>query len=66
LMECCFQRPHGFDILDNHGHKIGEWYSMLGLIIGIKIKEEGKVVIYPPSDTDDVKKYQDRGNDHGR
>lgn len=66
LMECCFQRPHGFDILDNHGHKIGEWYSMLGLIIGIKIKEEGKVVIYPPSDTDDVKRYQDRGNDRGQ
>ncbi|KAF0154661.1 MAG: hypothetical protein FD159_2492 [Syntrophaceae bacterium] len=66
LMVCCFQRPHGFDILDNHGDKIGEWYSMLGLIIGIKIKEGGKVVIYPPSDTDDVKRYQDRGNDHGR
>ena len=66
LLECCFQSPHGFDILDHHGQKIGEWYAMLGLIIGIKIKEDGKVVIYPPSDTDDVKRYQDRGNNHGR
>lgn len=62
LLECCMQRPHGFDILDHRGKKIGEWYSMLGLIIGIKIKEEGKVVIYPPSDTDEVKQYQGRGN----
>jgi len=60
LRGCCLVRPHGFDILDNHGAKIGEWYSMSGLIIAIKIKEEGKVVIYPPSDTEAVKKYQDR------
>jgi len=60
LMECCKQHPQGFDILDNQGRKIGEWYSMLGLIIGIQIKEEGKVVIYPPLDTDEVKRYQGR------
>ena len=58
LQECCSQRPPGFDILDNHGHQLGEWYSMLGLIIGIQTKEEGKEVIYPPSDTDDVKRYE--------
>jgi len=62
LLECCMQRPRGFDILDHRGKKIGEWYSMLGLIIGIKIKDEGKVVIYPPSDTEEVKQYQGRGN----
>ena len=66
LNECCYQSPHGFDILDNQGRKIGEWYSMLGLIIGIKTKEEGKVIIYPPSDTDEVKKYQDRTSGKGR
>jgi len=66
LNECCYQSPHGFDILDHQGRKIGEWYSMLGLIIGIKIKEGGKVVIYPPSDTDEVKKYQDRTSGKGR
>jgi hypothetical protein len=62
LIVCCGERPYGFDILDNHGHKIGEWYSMLGLIIGIQTKAEGKVVIYPPSDTDAVKKYEGKGN----
>jgi hypothetical protein len=66
LRECCVQSARGFAILDNHGYKIGEWYSMLGLIIGIQTKEEGKVVIYPPLDTDDVKRYQGRGNDHAR
>lgn len=65
LLACCMQRPHGFDMLDDQGRKIGEWYSMLGLIIGIKMKEEGKVVIYPPSDTDDVKRYEGR-TDGGR
>jgi len=60
LLECCMQKPQGFDILDQQGRKIGEWYSMLGLIIGIKIKEEGKVVIYPPSDTAEVKRYEGR------
>ena len=66
LNECCLQSPHGLDIRDNQGRKIGEWYSMLGLIIGIKIKEGGKVVIYPPSDTDEVKKYQDRTSGKAR
>jgi len=61
LRDCCRQSPVGFDILDNNGNKIGEWYSMLGLIIAIKIKEDKKVVIYPPSDTDNVKRYQDMG-----
>jgi hypothetical protein len=66
LLDCCLQKAHGFDILDNHGQKIGEWYSMMGLISGITIKENGKVVIYPPLDTDDVKKYQGRTNGRGR
>lgn len=61
LRDCCRQSPHGFDILDNNGNKIGEWYSMLDLIIAIKIKEDKKVVIYPPSDTDNVKRYKDMG-----
>lgn len=66
LTECCSQSPHGFDILDNHGLKIGEGYAMLGLITGIEIKEDGKVAIYPPIDTDDVKRYQDRLNGRAR
>jgi len=65
LLDCCLQRAHGFDILDHQGQKIGEWYSMMGLISGITIKEHGKVVIYPPLDTDDVKKYQQRTSGRG-
>ena len=61
LRECCIDRPRGFDILDNQGRKIGEWYSMTGLIIAIQIREGGKVVIYPPSDTNEVRKYEGRG-----
>jgi len=59
-LSCCFEGMRGFDILDNHGRKIGEWYSLLGLIIGIQMKGDGKVVIYPPIDTDEVKRYQER------
>jgi hypothetical protein len=60
----CYQTPHGFDILDHQGKKIGEWYSMIGLNVRIQTKEDGKVVIFPPSDTDDVKKYQGRTRGH--
>ncbi len=66
LVECCMQSAHGFDMLDHQGNKIGEWYSMLGLIIGIQMKDEKKVVIYPPLDTDDVKRYQGRFDGRGR
>ncbi len=66
LLDCCLQKAHGFDILDDHGQKIGEWYSMLGLVSGIIMKENGKVLIYPPLDTDDVKKYQGRTSGRGR
>jgi hypothetical protein len=66
LLDCCLQKAHGFDILDDHGQKIGEWYSMLGLLSGIIMKENGKVLIYPPLDTDDVKKYQERTSGRGR
>jgi hypothetical protein len=65
LLDCCLQTAHGFDILDDHGQKIGEWYSMTGLVSGIIIKENGRVVIYPPLDTDDVKKYQGRTSGRG-
>ena len=65
LLDCCLQKAHGFDILDHQGQKIGEWYSMMGLISGITMREKGKVVIYPPLDTDDVKKYQGRTSGRG-
>jgi len=59
--ECCFlDSLHGFDILDHQGKKIGEWYSLIGITTGIKIKEGGKVVIYPISESRAVIRYQER------
>ena len=60
MLQNCLQTPHGFDILDHRGKKIGEWCSMIGLNARIQTKEDGKVVIFPPSDTDSVKQYQGR------
>jgi hypothetical protein len=43
---------HGFDVLDNRGEKIGDWYSVLGLHITIRISGEKRVSIStPPLDT---------------
>jgi len=38
----------GFDILDDRGLKIGDWYSIMGLFIVIKVLEEKKVSITTP------------------
>jgi len=43
---------HGFDLLDDRGQKIGDWYSVMGLSIGIKILGEHRISITtPPHDT---------------
>jgi hypothetical protein len=63
LMECCFQRQQGFAVMDNKGKKIGVWYSMLSGNIVVQMKEGNKVIIYPPSDTDDYKAYEGRLGD---
>lgn len=43
---------HGFDILDNHGRKIGNWYSILGLNMTVEITGDNRAVVYtPPLDT---------------
>ncbi|MCK9274047.1 MAG: hypothetical protein M0P57_03050 [Syntrophales bacterium] len=43
---------HGFDVLDNRGGKIGDWYSVSGLHIIIKVSGEKRVSITtPPLDT---------------
>lgn len=39
---------HGFDILDENGGKIGDWYSIQGLNIMIRTAEENRVVITTP------------------
>jgi len=38
----------GFDVLDDRGGKIGDWYSIMGLFIVIKILREKKVSITTP------------------
>ena len=39
---------HGFDILDNSGHYIGDWFSILGIHTTIKVGKDNRVTIYPP------------------
>jgi len=57
-MQCCSQTMHGFYIFDNKNNKIGVWYSLLGGSIVIQMKEDSKVVIYPPKDDDLYKSYE--------
>ena len=59
LLTCCGQKQVGFVILDDKGKQIGIWYSMLTGSIGVKMKEDNKVVIYPPRD-DVYIKYEDK------
>ena len=43
---------HGFDILDNTGKYIGEWFSILGIHTVIKTGKDNKITITtPPIDT---------------
>ncbi len=43
---------HGFDILDNTGKYIGEWFSILGIHAVIKMGKDNEVMITtPPIDT---------------
>jgi len=39
---------HGFDVVDDKGWKIGDWYSILGLNITIKVTGEKRVSITTP------------------
>ncbi len=58
LLTCCGQRQVGFVILDDKGKQIGIWCSMLAGSIGVKMKEDNKVVIYPPRDDDSYRSYE--------
>jgi hypothetical protein len=62
LLSCCGQRQAGFVILDDKGKKIGIWYSMLMGTIGVQMKEDNKVIIYPPRD-DVYIQYEDKTSD---
>lgn len=41
---------HSFDIFDHRGIKIGNCFSSLMLSMPVKIKDERKVIVFPPSD----------------
>jgi hypothetical protein len=43
---------HGFDIFDNTGKKIGDWFSIMGVIMTVEIRGEKRVIVHtPPVDT---------------
>ena len=43
---------HGFDIFDDHGMKIGDWFSIMGVTTTVEITGEKRVTINtPPIDT---------------
>jgi hypothetical protein len=43
---------HGFDIFENRGRKMGDWFSIMGLIMTVEITGERRVIVYtPPIDT---------------
>jgi hypothetical protein len=39
---------HGFDIFDNRGKNIGNWFSIMGIIMIIKVTGERRVVVHTP------------------
>jgi hypothetical protein len=43
---------HGFEMIDDKGGKIGDWFSILGLNIMVKVTGEKRVVVTtPPTNT---------------
>jgi hypothetical protein len=43
---------HGFDIFDNRGRKLGDWFSIMGLNMTVEITGERRAIAYtPPIDT---------------
>ncbi|MBW2630784.1 MAG: hypothetical protein JRC90_03295 [Deltaproteobacteria bacterium] len=52
-----YETPHGFDILDNDGNDIGDWYSIFSATTIVKIEEDHSVIIITP-DIDTYEKYE--------
>jgi hypothetical protein len=57
---------HGFYVLDDKGNKIGVWYSLITGSIIIKMKEDNKVIIFPPRDTLEYQSYEGKLGRSGR
>ena len=49
---------HGFNILDNKGNDIGDWYSILSARTLVKIEEDNKVIVFTP----DIDIYEKNGD----
>lgn len=54
----CGKMLHGFTVLDDKGKQIGIWYSLITGRIAVKMKEDRKVVIYPPREDDSYRSYE--------
>jgi len=52
-----FETPYGFDILDNNGNDIGDWYSIFSAITIVKIGKDHSIIIITP-DIDTYEKYE--------
>lgn len=52
----------GFDIIDNHGNDIGDWYSILIAPTSVKMLGDKKISI-PPPPHDIYKQYEREGTD---
>lgn len=39
---------HGFEILNNGGQKIGNWFSIIGIVMIVKITGDKKAVVHTP------------------
>lgn len=53
---------HGFDILDNAGNDIGDWYSILSATTTVRVEDHNVIIITPDIDT--YEKYEiERGDE---
>ena len=60
-IQCCGERPQGFEIFASKSKKVGIWYSILAFAgAPLVFKEGNKVAIYPPRETNDLKAYEER------
>jgi hypothetical protein len=59
-LQCCSQTMHGFSITDDKNNQMGVWYSLITGSIYVQIREDNKVVIYPPREDDTYRSYEGR------
>jgi hypothetical protein len=64
-IQCCYQTMHGFYIFDDKDNKIGVWYSLISGSIFIQMKEDSKVIIFPPRDDDSYRAYEGKSGRSG-